>query len=135
MDLSQVDRISTAGIARRGDTYFVALRVAGTSIGESWEFPGGKNRKDERPEETLVREFCEEFSVEISVGELVFEGYFVNKGKQYGLMAFYIEFSNNTPELILTEHQKTAWLSVEELLELPMAESDRAILHALSENY
>ncbi len=133
MNLSQVDRISTAGIAKRGETYFAALRIAGTSIGESWEFPGGKNRLDERPEETLSREFLEEFNVTISVGAMVYEGYFENKNKKYGLMAFLINFMEEEPAFDLIEHQKVAWLSLEELSTLPMAESDRAILQALSE--
>ncbi len=135
MDLSEVDRISTAGVARRGNRFFAALRRSGTSIGESWEFPGGKNRLDERPEETLLREYQEEFCVDITVGNLLYEGSFKNKGKSYGLLAYAVEFVDEDPEFCLPEHQKVSWLTLEELFRLPMAGSDRAILDALSEAY
>lgn len=67
-----MQRISTAGIARRGSKYLLALRKPGTSIGESWEFPGGKARFGEPPEEALKREFFEEFQIHILVGRMIF---------------------------------------------------------------
>ena len=128
-------RISTAGVARKGDTYFVAQRREGTSIGESWEFPGGKNRVYETPEETLVREYHEELNVEICVKDLIYEGSFSNKDKKYRLLAYAIEFIDEYPRFSLKEHQRIAWKTIEELQGLPMAESDRAVLDSLSDSH
>ncbi|MCF7933661.1 MAG: NUDIX domain-containing protein [Spirochaetia bacterium] len=128
------DRISTAGVAERHGSYFVALRKAGTSIGTSWEFPGGKNREYESPQQTLIREYREEFSVDIAVGKLLFEGSFMNKGTTYRLLAFSITFLDDTPQFKLVEHQKIAWMPIHELYRIPMAESDKAILEGLSDS-
>ncbi|MGM0431949.1 MAG: (deoxy)nucleoside triphosphate pyrophosphohydrolase [Spirochaetota bacterium] len=125
-------RISTAGIACNGDRYFVAKRKLGTSIGESWEFPGGKNRRKETPRETLIREFKEEFSVTVSVGRLLFSSSFTNKDTEYQLQAYEITFSDTSPQFLLTEHSETAWMTLEQISQIPMAESDRAIARALS---
>ncbi len=126
-------RISTAGVARRGERFFVAKRKSGSSIGDSWEFPGGKNRDGETPQETLKREYAEEFSVDISVGNQLMSSTFTNKRTKYELMAFEIVFKEKEPEFILTEHSQVGWKSLQELSCLPMAPSDRTIFQALSE--
>lgn len=130
-DQYDFDRISTSGIARRGDLYLVARRIDGTSIGRSWEFPGGKNRREETPEMTLVREFQEELAVEVRVGRLLFTSSFENKQTQYLHVAYEVFFTEPQPEFRLTEHSRIAWKSLEQLQQLPMAPSDRAIVEAL----
>lgn len=124
-------RISTAGVAQKGDRYFVAKRKPGTSIGESWEFPGGKNRFSETPEDTLIREFEEEFKADITVYETLFVGEFVNKDKKYQLIAFRITLDTPEEELFFEEHQKIAWKTINELDLSTMADSDRQIVSSL----
>lgn len=124
-------RISTAGIAHRNNRFFVALRNPGTSIGESWEFPGGKNRAGESVEQTLKREYREELRADITVGKTLYEGTFENRGKQYYLVACRIEILTAEEEFVYAEHQRSAWMSLEELKGVPMADSDRQILEQL----
>lgn len=125
-------RISTAGVAKRGQTYFVARRIAGSSIGESWEFPGGKNRREESPEQTLEREYREELGISIEVGSQICTGRFSNHGKEYELQAYWIEIPEDQEQsILLTEHQQISWKTLEELESVPMAESDRLIVRAL----
>ena len=122
-------RISTAGVARRNGKILVALRKPGTSIGESWEFPGGKLEEGESPPQGLVREYKEEFNLDIEVNGLLHESTFVNKGRQYRLMAFDISITGG--EMNHPEHQEVKWLFPREMRELTMAPSDRAILETL----
>ena len=123
-------RITTAGLACRSGRYLAALRKPGSSIGESWEFPGGKNRRGETPEITLQREFLEELGLRISVGSLRFETVFTNQGQKYLLKAYHIDLLEEQP--VLHEHQQIGWFLPGELLELPLADSDRAIASFLS---
>ena len=125
------DRISTAGVAEKHGTYFVALRKPGTSIGESWEFPGGKHRDGETPEQTLKREFHEEFNAEISVGERFFVGGFENRGTSYRLEAYRVTIHTPDAEMRFPEHQSVAWKTTAELGACRMADSDEQILAAL----
>ena len=87
-------RISTAGVVLRGEKVLVALRKPGTSIGESWEFPGGKVKRGERPVEALQREFREELGIGVEVGTLIFEGRFSNRGQDYLLHAYNVELES-----------------------------------------
>ena len=126
-------RISTAGIARRGGSFLIALRNPGSSIGESWEFPGGKAEEGEAPDVALVREFREELGVPVRTGELLYEGSFSNKGAEYRLMAFEVELESTM--FRLKEHQELRWAVIEELEELPMASSDRQIVLFLKSTF
>ena len=126
-------RISTAGIARRGDSFLIALRNPGSSIGESWEFIGGKAEEGEDPDSALVREFREELGVPVTAGELLYEGSFANKGADYHLMAFEVELESTL--FRLKEHQELRWAVIEELEELPMASSDRQIVLFLKSSF
>lgn len=124
--------ISTAGLAKKNGKYLVALRRPGTSIGEKWEFPGGKAEEDETPEEALKREFEEEFSVDIRVGELVCTGAFSNRGTDYRLQGYRIHVISES--FTLKEHQKIRWCTPGELQDLPMAESDTILRRCIEEN-
>ena len=123
-------RISTAGVVQRAGTYLVALRKPGTSIGECWEFPGGKKEEGETPQEGLIREFKEEFNLDIAVGDQFHESEFSNKGANYRLMAFWVEILGG--EIDHPEHQEIRWVRSDELSRLPMAASDTAIVNTLT---
>ena len=126
-------RVSVAGVVVDGGKFMVALRKPGTSIGESWEFPGGKIKAGEDPQEGLVREYLEELNLEIRVGRQIHESVFSNRKEEYRLLAFRIEIIGG--ELRSPEHQELRWVSMDELLELPMADSDRAIARTLEGLY
>jgi len=118
-------RVSTAGIAEENGRFLLALRKPGTSIGERWEFPGGKAEPGETPESALVREYEEELGVIIEVGPRLFEGSFLNKKQPYRLMAFSIKIIGG--EMALTEHSQVRWVTASELSTLTMADSDSLI--------
>ena len=125
--------ISTAGIAVRGNKFLLALRNPGTSIGESWEFPGGKAENGESPTEALVREFREELDIEIKVGKRVCSGDFENNGKKYEIYGFLIDIKSEN--FTLTEHSKTGWFNLNEMAGLKMAGSDIQIVKSLKYLY
>ena len=124
-------RVTTAGIAEKNGNFLIALRKPGSSIGERWEFPGGKVRRGETPPEALKREFFEEFRVNISVGELFCTGFFANGSSKYELQAYRIEIDDPSG-LDLQEHQEVRWVPPGSLKELPFPESDTIIVDALT---
>ncbi len=121
--------ISTAGVAKSEDKYFIAKRIPGKTIGALWEFPGGKAEKGEEPEAALKREFLEEFNTDIDVLSELCSGLFTNNGRIYRLVAYRINFL--TDNLELTEHTETMWVSKEKLAELKFPKSDMIIVNYL----
>ena len=125
--------ISTAGIAVKGNKFLLALRNPGTSIGESWEFPGGKAENGESPSEALIREFREELNVEIKVGKRICKGNFENNGKKYEIYGFLIDLKSEN--FTLTEHSKSGWFTLNKMAGLKMAGSDSQIVRSLKYLY
>lgn len=126
--------VSTAGVARKENKYFIAKRKPGNSLGEVWEFPGGKAEKWESPETALAREFLEEFKIDIEVSSFLCSGLFTNNGRIYRLIAFRIELLSE--EIVLSDHSETAWVSEETLKELAFPKSDMIIVnHLLKKGY
>ncbi|MDR0450928.1 MAG: NUDIX domain-containing protein [Treponema sp.] len=120
---------SVAGIAREGDRYFIARRVSGGLMGEKWEFPGGKAEEGEGDREALVREYAEEFSVPVRVGEFLGSASFVHKGRRRTLNAYQIIFLKT--EFRLTEHTEWRWATLEEMEGLDFVDSDRKLFSVL----
>ncbi|MDC7218661.1 MAG: NUDIX domain-containing protein [Spirochaetales bacterium] len=116
-------RKSIAGIARKGNTYLIMKRKPGGSMGETWEFPGGKVEGDESFEEAMHREWLEELEVDIAMGDELGQVSFSNKGQEYLLFGFYVEPVSE--EWILHEHTRFLWATKEEILALPLSDSDR----------
>jgi len=115
-----------AGISLRNGRYFVARRLPGGAMGSKWEFPGGKVEEGEGQVAALKREYMEEFGVEVSVLMPICEVSFRNGEKDYALHAYFIDIGNQP--LMLNEHSECAWASLEEILRLDFADSDKKIL-------
>ncbi|MDC7228608.1 MAG: (deoxy)nucleoside triphosphate pyrophosphohydrolase [Spirochaetales bacterium] len=121
--------ISVAGVAEKEGKVLVALRKPGTSIGEKWEFPGGKLEDGETPEDALIREYDEELNVEIKVFDWLCEGGFSNGKKNYLLKAYRIELE--TEDFKITEHQQICWVDIAELSSMNFPDSDQIVINYL----
>jgi 8-oxo-dGTP diphosphatase len=58
------------GLVRRGETFLVRQRPAGTVYAGYWEFPGGKCEPGESPAQATARECLEEMGLHVVVGPL-----------------------------------------------------------------
>lgn len=129
------DRITTAGICIKDQKFLIGKRIEKGSIGNSWEFPGGKNRWGESVEETLKREFMEELGVEIEVKELLATHEFTNKGVNYHLKAHRVEIKDNNPTFKLLVHTQFKWVKFDEIKDYDFAPSDLAIIDKIKDKY
>jgi 8-oxo-dGTP diphosphatase len=122
-------RRSVAGIAVEGNKLFIARRLPSGDLGNKWEFPGGKVEEGESDGEALVREYGEEFGVEVIPGPLVASASFEHNGKTYSLNAYEIRLQSL--DFALREHSQWRWADMAEIESLDFAGSDRKLLPAL----
>lgn len=115
---------SAAGIVLKDKKVFIALRVPKGDMGSRWEFPGGKVEEGESFEETLVREYKEEFGIDVTVGKHIADATFKHGNKDVLLSAFQVFFSDDVQNFILSEHTDTKWVTFEEIKSLPFVDSD-----------
>lgn len=64
-------------------------------MGGRWEFPGGKVEEGETDEESVIREFNEEFGVEVNVGQKIAEATFKHNGDDFTLSAYLVHLPHN----------------------------------------
>jgi 8-oxo-dGTP diphosphatase len=95
-------------------------------MGGKWEFPGGKVESGETDADAALREYDEEFGLAISVGPVIGESMFRNKGKDYELAVIMVTF--NGEPLALREHDRYGWVDIDSLSALDLADSDRSLL-------
>ena len=111
----------------RGDRYLVCQRPTHKRHGGLWEFPGGKLEPNETIVDAAHRELREElgvYAVEIHDPALSV----CDPGS-----AFVIHFTpvviDGEPQCL--EHVALQWLTLSELLDIPLAPSDRAFVDFL----
>lgn len=130
--MKEKTRITTAGVAKKGNLFLIAKRQKGGPLSEMWEFPGGKNRYGETICETLEREWQEELGVKIIVGDFLLETEFYNTGIHYYLKCHEIKLLDEN--FTLCVHQEIKWATKEEMEELVFGPSDSVIKNWIIKN-
>ncbi len=120
------ERVTTAAIIEKDGQFLLIEKIKTSSIGQVWEFPGGKSRPGESSKDAVIRECLEELNLTVVLGELLFEHRFVNKEQEYRMDVFSV--SSFSGDLILSDdHLAYQWVTKEQLESLPMSPSDRKI--------
>lgn len=119
----------TAALIRDEDKILIAQRGRRKRFGWKWEFPGGKVRPDETPEDCLRREIKEELNLEIRV-----EKHFCTTHHQYPdfnieLIAFWCSIVGGKMKLV--DHEQVLWVTVPEMNEYTFVEADLNVISAL----
>jgi 8-oxo-dGTP diphosphatase len=101
-----------SAVIKKGNKIFATQRGYGEFKG-GWEFPGGKIKAGETPQEALIREIKEELDTVIEVGELI-------DTIEYDYLSFHLSMdcfwcNIKEGELILKEHEAAKWLASDEL--------------------
>jgi 8-oxo-dGTP diphosphatase len=121
----------TAALIREEDRILIAQRGRSKRFGWKWEFPGGKVRVHETPEDCLQREIKEELNLEIQV-----EKHFCTTHHRYSdfdieLIAFWCRIVGG--KLKLEEHEQVRWVTVQEMNHYSFVEADLNLIAALEE--
>jgi 8-oxo-dGTP diphosphatase len=117
--------VSCAVIERDG-RILAAQRGSSMSMPLKWEFPGGKIREFETPEECLVREVLEEMDIRVKVTRALPTT--THDYPSFTVTLYPFVCSIESGEIRLCEHAACVWLRQEELLSLDWAEADGPIL-------
>lgn len=126
-------KISVAGVARKEKQILVMHRLPGGSVGGLWEFPGGKVDTGEIPRDALRREWIEETGFTVEVGTELARGSFLHNNVHVELIAFEVFLPEGAGVPELREHDDWKWATVEEISEMPLVDSDRIVLKAISD--
>ena len=114
--------VVTCAIIEKDGKILLARRAPGKSLGGKWEFPGGKVKNGESPEECLKRELEEEFGIRTRVGKFITSNKHDYSHIAIDLVAFQTEYLSG--DYILKDHDKIEWIKPDCLLNFDLAEAD-----------
>ncbi len=102
------------------------------AFGLKWEFPGGKVRAHEKPQEALVRELEEELGVAAEVGEEVHRTRhrYAEMAREIELIFFIAHADGSSAQNRVFEQIR--WVAPENLASLDFLPADRELIHLLS---
>lgn len=120
----------TAAVIIREQKILIARRKKGQHMGLKWEFPGGKIKPGENPEDCLTRELHEEFSIETRIREFFLRSVHHYEKKSIELISFLVDYE--TGEFKLHDHEEIRWVSRDELKDYDFAAADLPIVEKLS---
>ena len=93
---------------------------------DGWEFPGGKIDTGETPEEALVREIKEELDTEVEVKELLDTVEYDYPNFHLSMDCFICKIKSGN--LVLKEHEASAWLTGENLYSVDWLPADQGLI-------
>lgn len=111
----------------------LAQRPAGKMMAGLWEFPGGKIKEGESPEDALIRELREELSIDVKASCLAPLTFASHRYEKFHLlMPLYVCRRWNGSVKAL-EHQNIAWVRPEKLRDYPMPPADEPLIAAIQD--
>ena len=118
-----------AAIIRSGDKIFATQRGYG-EFKDGWEFPGGKIKEGETPQDALAREIKEELDAEIVVGDHLVTVEHDYPEFHLSMQCFWAELAEGS-HLRLLEHEAAKWLSMDELESVAWLPADISVVKAI----
>ena len=118
-----------AAIITKDNKYFIAKRNKNKHLGGLYEFPGGKQDVNETLQQTVIREIKEELNIHVQVGNKLGEEHYKDDKINVHLHYFFCKIISG--DIILNEHEDSAWVSKEEFKNYNFAEGDSDIISLL----
>ena len=127
---------SIAGIIVVDDLVFIGKRLPKGQMANRWEFPGGKVEEGESHKDALVREFEEEFMIEIEVGERIAKAEFQHNDEKVELFAYEVFIKDlDNISWVLSEHSDINWVTFDQISSLDFVDSDLLLLTQIRNHY
>src|SRR4030042_539713 len=116
----------SAGFLVKDRKVLVAQRDEKKDMPLKWEFPGGKLQDEEQYDTALIREFKEEFDIDIEVLKEIGAAESPHNDKVLVVLFFLIE--GDTSKIKLNHHKEFKFVTLNELKNLDICEADKIFI-------
>jgi A/G-specific adenine glycosylase len=128
---STVPVTAAVGILRKDGRVFIQKRPPGGLMASLWEFPGGKLKGKETPEECLHRELLEELGVKVKILEKLGEIRHAYTKFRVRLHALHCQLDPPGQDIVVRAAEEGRWVSVEELDHFAFPSANRRLIGIL----
>lgn len=118
-----------AAIMERSGFYLIGQRKLEKPFGGLWEFPGGKIKRGESPEQALHRELEEEFGIESRVNGFFAEGFYEDECLKIKLLGYMVDYISGRFKLV--DHDRIRWARPQKMYRYKFAPANLALLEKL----
>ena len=99
-----------------------------------WEFPGGKVRSQENPNEALKRELKEELNIEVFESQFLYDYIFEYKKHNKKIHLHFYLINKFNKKVNNTIHNQLKWIEVKQLSDYDFLEGDHDIIKKILNN-
>lgn len=122
-------KVVIAALLIKDGLCLIAKRRVGDSLGNLWEFPGGKIEVGETPEECLRREIAEELQINVEVGDFFAESIYEYEFGRIQLLVYWVSWYGDI--LYPTVHDEIAWVDRQTIFNYEFVPADVTIVEKL----
>lgn len=123
----------SAGIFIKNNSVLITKRADKEMLAGYWEFPGGKQEKEESIFECLEREILEELNVRCKANEIYLESIYNYEKGSINLIAIFADLIDTQIELSV--HDDYKWANINDLTDYRFAPADIPIVNKLISDY
>ncbi len=117
------------GIVYRGDRVLITKRPANALLGNLWEFPGGKLKRNESARSACRRELREELGISVHAGPLIAS--FDHHYSHFSVTLHFFECRLRKHSPRPTESQTCRWVDVARLHRFAFPQANRRVIRQL----
>tara|TARA_Y100001968_G_C19229378_1_gene653694 strand:- start:401 stop:928 length:528 start_codon:yes stop_codon:yes gene_type:complete len=127
-----IQKIGIGLVFNKKGELLIDQRLASSSMGGMWEFPGGKQESNESIENTIEREIIEELGIHVEVGEKLVSFEHSYSHKTLHFVVHMCEWKSGQPKPLSS--QKVIWVLPNRLCHFPFPAANTKIISALHEH-
>lgn len=116
----------TAAVIHKDGKFLICQRPNGKDLAQLWEFPGGKIKPNETAEESIIRECQEELGV--TINNLIKFDEITYEYPNFTVHIIFFTAEIAYGELIQKEHDRTAWITQQDIGQFEFCPADVEIL-------
>jgi 8-oxo-dGTP diphosphatase len=121
-----------AALIQRDGRFLICQRRRDDTCGLKWEFPGGKVKLGETPEQALERELREELSAAASIGRLVYSAQHRYAGHAQEIKLLFFSASLDDAHMKNLAFEALAWEEPAALPQYDFLPADRELIELLA---
>jgi len=111
----------------------ITRRPEDSHLGGFWEFPGGKIREGESPEQALRREIREELDLNVEVDDLFWRAEFEYDVKVVDIGFYFYRIEAGSPQIRHKGVADSRWVFLPELNKYRFPPADQAVVQKLAQ--